>query len=340
MKTLVSGNYELSFTGGQLIIKNKQTGTTEVLKSAIDVSVTEAKWTGKNLLFLDAKGSPITYYFEKCTDADCSLVLTNTGLLKVTSIKKGIVEQSNAYISDSKDIPGESYATVVNGEFTFSDTISDRKAFSIGNPDNITTCSLTSLQTNCNDTKNCIGFVHSSKENTWQQILTTDSNADYKISDTNTQVYLRNKTASLTGDFCPTNPTVVLMNRPLLSSYPQGKAAISNSAACTKKNPLIVPAFNNYIKGIENSLKTPVEPSIGVDRLKGIPEKIQPLLHKYETNFSSWLSTQGKPSALTTTLQQRTTDTYTLDQHYKSMAILWGVIALAMIAIIIFRPKN
>ena len=126
----------------------------------------------------------------------------------------------------------------------------------------------------------------------------------------------------------------------MIAAYPKGKAVLSNSENCTQKPKLVIPAFNRYIKGIENTLKTPVEPSTGVDKLRGIPEKIQPLLQKYETNYSSWLTSQGKPSPLGNTLQQRITDTYTLDEHYRSMAILWGVIALAMIAIILFRPRN
>lgn len=341
---LTNGTYELSFTGGQLIIKNTQTGVNDVLKTSIDPSVDRVMWSGDALNFYSPSNlNPVSTYLVMTTGCEtkkCSLSLSNTGLLKVVNALGATIKKSNDAIPETPDIPTTTYAVIVNGELSFTENIEDRSRFSIESTDDSNTCSLNSLQTNCNNTKNCIGFIHSDSENTWQQIKTTDSNNDYKITDMDTEVYLRNVTATLTGENCPTESEPVFMSRAEVSAYPQGKSILSTSENCTQKPKLVIPAFNRYIQGIENTIQIPVESSVGVDKLRGIPDKLQPLLNKYESNYSSWLTSQGNPTPLSNTLQQRITDTYTLDQHYKSMAILWGVITLAMISIILFRSRN
>lgn len=338
---LISGNYELYFSEGKLLFKNTQTGVIATLKDSIDPSVVKVKWTGNLLGFYNSNNDEVTSYLklDKSTDKG-NLVVKTTGLIQIVDASGNILKKNDSSIPDSKDIPIYTYATIVDGEFSFTENIADRKRFSIGNPNYTNSCSISALQRNCNDTSNCIGFIHSADENTWQQIQTTDSSSDYKISETDTQVYLRNMTASLTGEYCPANQEPVFMNRTTLSAYPKGKSVASNSASCTQKPQLVVPAFNKYIKGINDKIKIPVESSVGIDKLRGLSEQIDPLLSKYESNYSSWIESKGKPTALQNTLQQRITDTYTMDEYYRSMAILWGVITLAMIAIVLFRYKN
>jgi hypothetical protein len=345
LTTLTQGNYVLSFTGNQLIIKNTQTGTIEVLKnvSVSNSPIDRIVWLGNSLRFYDSNNNILGSYMgmgDKCTGQDCILVLTSTGLLKVVdSTWTNTLKKSNESIPDITDPSSKAYATIVNGELAFTENSQEKKVFSIEPYLMATNCSLSALQTNCNNTANCIGFIHSPTEHTWQKIQSTDLDTDYKISPTNTHVYLRNVTGSLTGDSCPTN-SPFLIDRKILSSYPKGRPVNSSSANCTAKPPLVVPALNNYLQGIETTLDTPVNPPVGLDKLNGFPEKIGPLLSNYETNYSSWTTSQGQPTALSNTLKQRTIDTYTLDQHYRSMAILWGVITLVMILIILFRPRN
>jgi len=344
LETLISGAYRLSFTGGKLLLKNTETNATFALKENINSSAVKAQWVGSVLYFLSATGQPLSTYMYMatgCTDDKCTLVLANTGLLKVVSSSGVVLSKSSNTIPDSVDIPIDTYATIVNDQLSFSENISDKKVFTLINTVPATNkCDLGILQTTCNNTNKCVGFIHSPTENTWQPIKSTDRDSDYKISATDTDVYLRYTSGKLTGSYCPTETSVEEVTRKRFSSYKGGPSVTSETANCTERPRLVVPAFENYLKSIDTTLSTPLPTPVGVDKLKTFPSQITPLIDKYETNYTSILNNRGKPTPLGNTLQQRLTDTHELDEHYRSMAILWGVITIAMISIILFRPKN
>jgi predicted RecA/RadA family phage recombinase len=124
---LTKGVYELSFTGGQLIVKNTQTGIIEVLKGSIDPSVVKAVWLGNVMYFYNSNNIPITSYMNtadpKCNTEKCKLVLTNTGLLKVVDPTGETVNKSNDSIPDATDSHTDAYATIVDGQLSFTETM-------------------------------------------------------------------------------------------------------------------------------------------------------------------------------------------------------------------------
>jgi predicted DNA binding CopG/RHH family protein len=61
---------------------------------------------------------------------------------------------------------------------------------------------------------------------------------------------------------------------------------------------------------------------------------------EYNNAYNNMINTYTTDDPINNTLKQRIEDSSVLDDHFKSMAILWGVISVSIVAIIIFRPNN
>lgn len=341
---LICGNFKLSYTNSSLIITNTTDDTSTTLFTAACTSTS-----------IVALGGGRFYFWERGSNAPCDIYpgrnveingaypykakLTNTGLLKVVDSQGTLQWSHSSSIQDGTDSPVTVYATIDSSKLTFTQDISLRGTFSFINSDTSASaaCSQNTLQTTCNNSSTCVGYVHSSIDNTVQYIQAVESPVNYKISATDTNVYLRQVQSNrLTGTNCPRTQQGIRSVD--LSAYPKGIDISRTTDMCTPIPSIGVSAYTDDTKRIKDIMNATV-PDASVDDLPDYSSKMKDGVSELQNKYTAWQNARGN-TPISHTLEQRKVDTQVLDEHYKMQAILWGIISISMVAIILFRPNN
>jgi len=193
-------------------------------------------------------------------------------------------------------------------------------------------CNVDQLKKYCTD--DCMGFVHSPANNTWQKITPSTSPGDYKITSTLQDVYVKEAIVDLQDESCQPGKAEFL-DATLFSNYPQGEDyQIGGTGQCSVIEP-----------------PTPF-------KSKKIPKKIKQMAKNYNVNNLMELQKQQQQNSSTMksktneyrdaiqgikntpsmdTLEQQYTDMTVFDSQNKTNLVIWAVISASILAIIMIR---
>lgn len=257
---------------------------------------------------------------------------SNWKMIQTTTYKEGDPMSMN--MDGNVNTDEESVAYVSNNIVMFGPW-SDAKGshvFSFQTKEIDRSCDVELLKKSCVD--DCVGFVHSPSNNTWQKITTTTSPGDYRISSTLQDMYVKEATVDLQDGSCEPGKAS-FMDATLFSNYPQGEDyQMGGSGQC------------NVIE--------PPTPFKG----KKIPKKIKKMADNYNSNNLMELQKQQQQNSSTMksktkeykdtiqgikntpsmdTLEQQYTDMTIFDSQNKTNLVIWAVISASILAIIMIR---
>jgi len=234
--------------------------------------------------------------------------------------------------SKNEDVP--QFAYVFNGMIVFGSWNEAKKSsvFSIQYKETEKKCNIEDLKKNCTD--DCVGFIHSTSNNTWQKITSTTSPGDYKITTTLQDVYLKEATVDLQDNSCePGNVTFI--DSTLFANYPQGEDyQIGGSGQCNViESP---PPYKS--KKIPKKIKK-MASNYNLSNLTEIQKQQQQNTNTMKSKTIEYKEvSQGiKNTPSLDTLEQQYTDMTIFDSQNKTNLIVWAVISAAILAIIMIR---
>ncbi len=344
---LTSNNeaYTLKFNNGVLAVYNASGSVKTTLYSMASPSTTSyiSFGSGKFTVYSSPGGSSIGEYPSTsggvspykgvlCNNGDFVIIDNNNAIQWPTTVT-------------TYDTPNNVFATETNSELVLRNT-PDYK-FKITSPlyGDGESCDLDGLKDFCTDSSNCAGFIHSSTNNNWEMISKNDSASKYQISDTPTNAYLRDQTIDVSGSNCPANQALTPVPWYHMVMLPKGNALPSTGAVCPAVPPLNVSSYNTYLSSLNSAWNglSPVGTNVlqtNINNLTSYNSKLGTATADYNNAYNNMINTYTTDDPINNTLKQRIEDSSVLDDHFKSMAILWGVISVSIIAIIIFRPNN
>jgi len=341
-----NGAFTLKFTNGVLAIYTSSNTIKKTIYTMISPSSTSyVVFEGGKLVFYDLPGGEprhsiptsivgnvIPYKAVLCNDGELVIINgTNTVIWPTT--KTDFDWPSNIYAAPGRR--SEIYfANVPNFLFTIVSPL-----YGDG-----TKCSVEALKLACNNSSNCVGFIHSNTNHNWQMINDNDSSTQYQMSTTATNTYTRNISVGITGSNCPRPSTITSVPWKHMLLFPKGDVLPSTGAVCPSIPPLSVPSYDNYMTSLNDtwsnlSNSEPIT-SYSIANLDSNISGLSNSTASYNTAYNKVMDTYKKSSPTTDTINQRTEDSSVLDEHHKSLAILWGIISISVISIIIFRPNN
>jgi hypothetical protein len=200
-------------------------------------------------------------------------------------------------------------------------------------------CDLLDLQNLCSITTDCTGFVHSPSTNSWQMITPESSESDYTITNTSQDIYLKKASVNLNDSSC-TPDKVKFIDSAVFSNYPVGHDfKLNKSHQCDVIQPIDLTTYTE--QNASMYAKTQKYVQRGPSSLPDVTHQSQQTnaqMSKKTQEYQNVLSSIQtlKPS---TTLSQQESDLEIVDAKNKRAAILWGLIAMIILAIIMFRPK-
>jgi hypothetical protein len=214
--------------------------------------------------------------------------------------------------------------------------------FSFKSQDNVSDkCDVDKLKQLCNETA-CSGFVHSPSTNSWQMMTPTSSASDYTISNNKQDMYLKNTQVDLQDGSCQKG-TPQFIDPTLFANYAQG---------------------DEYIEGglnqCELAIQPPQEPDTYKKKQQNLIDQGQQYVDKYntlsvqkvqqqniqvtqdmKTKTDEYKQVLGKIKKLkpSITMDQQQTDMTLFDKQNQSRAIVWGLVATTILAMILLRPR-
>lgn len=190
-------------------------------------------------------------------------------------------------------------------------------------------CDVNQLKKMC--TNDCVGFIHSPSNNTWQKIKTSSTPGDYKITPTMQDFYMKEATVNVNDTSCePGN--VQFIDPTLFSNYPKGNdLQIGGSKQCKvvrppkpykSKNTEDTTVMANY----KSSIVTLQE------------QQTQNTTYMKSKTKEYKEVTQGiKNTPPMDTLEQQYLDMTVFDDQNKTNLILWAIISTSVLAIVFLR---
>lgn len=345
---LTSSNeaYTLKFNNGVLAVYDSSGSPYTTLYTMTSPSTTSylSFESGQFVVYSSPGGSRLSVYPANAgANPPYKGILCNNGSFVIVDGNNSIYWPTTA---TAYDIPNNVYATETNSELVLRST-PDYK-FKITSPlyGDGTRCELDGLKDYCTDSSNCVGFIHSSTNNNWGMINKNDLATNYQIiNDSPTNVYLREQTVGISGSNCPTNKEITYVPWYHMVMLPKGSSLPSTGAVCPAIPPLEVSSYNTYLSSLDATWNrlTPIGETVfqtNLNNLTSYNSKLSTANADYNNAYNNIVNTYTTDDPINNTLKQRIEDSSVLDDHFKSMAILWGVISVSIIAIIIFRPNN
>jgi hypothetical protein len=345
--TSKNGTYTLKFVDSTLAIYNSSNS----IKTTI-YTITSPSTTSK-VLFDEGK---FIFYDTSGTGATPQKIIP-TSLSGNTSPYKAILCDSDGELviidgtdtvvwpstKTDFDTPDSSYASVASSVITF--TTEPTYEFSITSPyyGDGTQCNVDALKQFCAESSKCVGFIHSGTNHNWQFINTDDTADKYQMSTTYTDTYLRNLSIGVSGTNCPSTSTITSVPWNHMLLFPKGSALPVTGAVCPSIPPVIVPEYDKYMNDLTakfNSLDGKGLTATNITSLTAKTSSLASSSQNYTTAYERILDQFNSTNPTNKTIQQRITDSSVLDEHHKSLAILWGIISISVISIILFRPSN
>jgi hypothetical protein len=203
------------------------------------------------------------------------------------------------------------------------------------------TCDVDKLKQICNES-DCSGFVHSPSTNSWQMITPTSSASDYTISSNRQDVYLKDAQVDLQDQSCQKG-TPQFIDPTLFANYNQGEEYVQGGLgqcdlairppeepeSYQKKQKKMIHQGQKYVDKYK---------SLSVGKVQQQNVQVTQDMKTKTTEYKQVLG-QIKKISPSLTLEQQQTDMTLFDKQNQSRAILWGIIATAILAMILLRPK-
>ncbi len=233
---------------------------------------------------------------------------------------------------DDREYPRIGY--VSNGLTLFGTTSEVDMAasvFSLQLPSHNSSCNIEALKSACNSNADCVGFVQSTANHTWQMITSKSSSGNYKITSSMQDIYMKDANVDLIDDSCDPGP-VSFIKGTVLKNYPQGVPFVKGKgnnkckivSAPTGKVPNDVPKSQEIVDKFPN-VKYNKE---GTVQMKAKTEEYKDVIQRIKLS---------KPDI---TLEQQYTDMMLFDEKNKSSLIVWSVMTLAILGFVVFRMKS
>lgn len=230
------------------------------------------------------------------------------------------------------------YATVANSGMTFT-TVDNSTTFSFTNPDAVdkSGCDLLQLEQQC--TGDCIGFIHDSATNEWQQIKRGATN--YKIAPTLQDMYLKTPTADVGDTSCDLG-AANFIDPTFFSSYVAGSELTQGGSDQCLAPDLLAAADGEYAdrmralyeKAKEFADDDPELPDI-VDRYRRHDVIAGKAVREYRRRKAQ---IKKAPQSITYSQQQR--DSEVVDRQRRLQFIMWTVAAAAVLGLVIVVLKR
>ena len=230
------------------------------------------------------------------------------------------------YVNNNNLMFGSSKLSVGKNQFVFESATS---------PPYVMECDLSKLQNSCNDKEDCTGFIHSTKDNTWQMTMEDSSAGNYKIIDTPPNIYVKNLSVKNTNaNFIDSD---MFANYPYDNNFSDGNVKINNSELEKKQN--------EYKRG---NLMASQQAQTMQKTYPQIPPYIQETKHMYtqlntKTNeYKDVLKTIKKEKKkYRGTYEQQKDDLDLLQESNKINALLWGLASIVVISMVVMiKNKN
>jgi hypothetical protein len=203
------------------------------------------------------------------------------------------------------------------------------------------TCDVNKLKQICNDS-DCSGFVHSPSTNSWQMITSTSTASDYTISSNRQDVYLKDATVDLQDKSCQTG-VPQFIDPTLFAHYNQGEEYVQGGLGqcdLAIQPPREPDAYKKRQQKMMDRGKKYVEKYNALSVEKVQQQNVQ-VTQEMKTKTDEYTQVLGQLKTLkpSVTLEQQQTDMTLFDKQNQSRAIIWGIIATAILAMILLRPK-
>jgi hypothetical protein len=200
-------------------------------------------------------------------------------------------------------------------------------------------CDVNGLQQECNKDAECIGFIHSEKENTWQKMTYTSTANMYKITDTSPNIYVREATVEMNDKSCK-GGSPMFIDASMFASYPKGDDFVMNGDQCVYNANSVVDEKKKEYTEINNKYNN------RMDKIaKNYPQL--PLKNKESTNMYKQLNSKTaeykqvlnkiveKKKQNNETYQQQMADMNVLENSNKTNSLVWGLSALIVIGMVV-----
>jgi len=222
-------------------------------------------------------------------------------------------------------------AYVSNGILMFGTSEAEPSVFSFQLTDYDPACKIDKLKLECNANPFCFGFVQAPSNNSWQMIGAFSSAANYKITSTLQDIYLKDANVDLYDDSCEPGP-VNFIKGSIFEKYPQGNAFV-NGQGTDKCKVVKAPRGS-----VSNDAK---KAQVLVDNFPNIQYNSDPRkeMKKKTKEYKEVL--QGiKKMEPSVTLEQQYTDMTVFDEQNKTALIIWSVISVSILGFVFFRMKS
>jgi hypothetical protein len=198
------------------------------------------------------------------------------------------------------------------------------------------TCDVSNLQQLCNSNTDCTGFIHSNANNTWQMMSSTSTADNYKITDTNPIIYVKEANIDMNDTSCIKGSSKFI-DSTLFSNYPKGDDFILDGDQCnsvdmsplTKKQSEFTQTNQTVLKDGEQLVQK--YPQLNTIHTQNI--NLQQQL-KTKTNEYKKVLSGIKNHVPSVTYEQQKNDMSIFEVANKQNTLIWSISAIVVIGII------
>jgi len=238
--------------------------------------------------------------------------------------------------SAPEEEPVPKFAYVSNGTVIFGSWGESKgsNVFSIQFTEIDKSCNIEKLKQSCTD--DCVGFVHSPTNHTWQKIKTTSSPSDYKITGTLQDMYVKETKVNLQDTSCESKKSSFI-DSTIFAKYPQGSdLKVGGSGQC--KGAKAPDYKSQKISDEAIRMANDYDPSRLTKMQKQQQQNSSSM--KFKTKEYSDVIQGIKNTPSTDTLEQQYTDMTVFDSQNKTNLIIWAVISTSILAILLIRNRK
>ena len=238
------------------------------------------------------------------------------------------------------------YATVASGNIVFA-AVDAKTTFTFTNPDTdgkTQGCDVTALKQQCGT--DCLGFVHNSATNEWQQLKTTEATS-FGIAPTMQDIYLKTPAVTMDGKTVSLNESGYL-NASTFANFKQG--ADLKTSDMTADNALfkavddLTDASGRHSSELEAAYAAAQKranqysSSDLADRIKNYASTGAAMQTKM-TQYQTALSALNK-GVDTTTYEKQRDDSNVIDRQRMAQFVIWAVAVAAVLGLIVVVLKK